>query len=690
MEKKTAFFLLILMSIFLISNVSAVEDSDLIAAESDIDTQIIEQNDDLQVDDDLLSDVNPDYREIQNQIDSADEGATINLTGGEYTCDYLININKTITIDGNGSTIKYDGDNEFITPFFYVNRTASNVVIKNIKFIGGTSVFSGAIHWDGNNGIISNCTFTDCSARDDDVGIGGAILIFGDNCTVTDSTFKGNNARLNGGAILCNGTGGFIRNCEFIGNSADGENNDDGYYGFGGALVLWGNNYTVINSTFRNNRCTNYGGAIACLKDNNKIVECKFYDNVVLNEVSDVYAPQGGGAIYSACDYLLVDNCTFIGNNASASNGGAISLSDNDTVKDSFFKGNHANLGNDLMYGSSIIHNYFVLDYGEKELDAIKIMGVTVDDLLRLNNTFEKTKIDSSISFSAGMIFTYGASGSIHVSVEGGKLEAKNIKVLNHPEAVISFSNDVLTVSNLAVGSYTLRVTTTPDEFHNPVNGDLSITVNKANAVIKASKVTVAYKKSSLWTMTIVDSRNNKPISNFKLTLKVYTGKKYKTVTVYTNAKGVASYQTKGLSAATHKIVVSAVDNSYNFNTFTSSIKVVKQTALKFKVKKKTIKTGASLSITVMNKKTKKALNGVKIKLLIYTGSKLTKTVVLKSMKKGKYKGVCGYGTNKLTVGTHKVKIVPYDIKYSGSASSKMKISKKAKKVPAWETKDSK
>jgi glutamyl-tRNA synthetase len=61
---------------------------------------------------------------------SFDEGATIELTGGEYTCDYLININKTITIDGNGSTIKYDGDNEFITPFFYVNRTASNVVIK--------------------------------------------------------------------------------------------------------------------------------------------------------------------------------------------------------------------------------------------------------------------------------------------------------------------------------------------------------------------------------------------------------------------------------------------------------------------------------------------------------------------------------------------------------------------------------
>ena len=171
-----------------------------------------------------------------------------------------------------------------------------------------------------------------------------------------------------------------------------------------------------------------------------------------------------------------------------------------------------------------------------------------------------------------------------------------------------------------------------------------------------------------------------------KVTLKVYTGKKYKKVTVKTNSKGVATYQTKKLSVGNHKIVVSATDSRYNFNTLQSSVKVVKQTALKITAKKKTVEEGASLSITVKNKKTKKPVNGVKIKLLISNG-KTYKTVTLKTKKVGKYKGVCGYRTNKLSVGTHKVKIMPANIKYSGFASSSMKITKTAKKAPAWETK---
>ena len=172
-----------------------------------------------------------------------------------------------------------------------------------------------------------------------------------------------------------------------------------------------------------------------------------------------------------------------------------------------------------------------------------------------------------------------------------------------------------------------------------------------------------------------------------KLTLKVYTGSRYKTAYATTNSKGVASYQTKGLSKGTHKIVVSAKPASYTFKTFTSSIKVVKQTPLKFKVVRATGKDGATLSITVKNKKTNKALNGIKVKLLIYTGKKY-KTVTLKTKKIGKYNGICGYGTNKLTVGTHKVKVMPVYIKYGGYAYSSMKITKTAKKYSPWETKE--
>lgn len=645
-----------------------------------------EENVAICVDDgDELGDVNPDYRYIQDEIDKAEDGDTINLVGN-YTCDYLITVDKSVTIEGtgDGAVIRYNGSNNYQTPFFHV--AASNVVLKNIKFVGGTFLWSGAIYWGGDNGTLSNCEFTDNIARGNNA-IGGALLIAGNNCNVSDCIFNNNHADLDGGAILCSGNGTLISNCIFSDNYAIGEKNDtdNSAHGYGGAVVLYGFDNIVENCNFTKNYCTNYGGAISSLVGNNTIINCRFYSNYVLNSADN---NQGGGAIFSACQALLIDNCTFIENEARKSKGGAVSLSPNDTVKNSYFKANYAlEEGNDIIYGFNITSNIFALDYGERELDAI-VAFISIDDL-KSNNIFNRTKINSTVTFSAGMIFEYASEGSIHVTVEGGTLEVENITVLNHPEAKISFSNNVLRVSNLAVGKYVLKVITTPDENHTSVEGNLSITVKKAAAVIKAQKITVALKKSTKWSITIVDSRTGKGIAKMKITLNVYTGSKYKTVSVTTNSKGVASYQTKGLTKGTHKIVASATHAGYTFKTLTSSIKVIKQTALTIKVKKKTRVDGASLSITVTNKKTKKPVNGVKLTLLIYTG-KTYKKITLKTMKKGKYSGVCGYATNKFSVGTHKVKITPTDIKYSGSATSSMKITKKAKKVPSWETKDTK
>ena len=298
------------------------------------------------------------------------------------------------------------------------------------------------------------------------------------------------------------------------------------------------------------------------------------------------------------------------------------------------------------------------------------------------------TNAKSKVSFSAGIVFEYGSSSSIHVIVEGGKVERKNIRIIGHPEANIQFKGNVITVSGLAVGNYNLQVISTPDSDHLASTGTVRVTVKKATATIKASKITVAYKKGAQWTIKFVDSKNANAIANMKVTLKVFTGKKYKTVNCVTNSRGEVSYQTKGLAKGNHKVVVTASDSRYNFNSYSSSIKVVKQTAVKFKVTKKTAKDGATLSITVMDKKTKKRLNGVKVKLLIKDGKK-TNVVILKSMKKGKFKGICGYATNKLSVGTHKVTIMTVDVKYGGFAKSTMKITKKAKKAPAWESKDS-
>ena len=325
-------------------------------------------------------------------------------------------------------------------------------------------------------------------------------------------------------------------------------------------------------------------------------------------------------------------------------------------------------------------------DYGTYSVFAsvskpyTNIDAVSVDDIvIKEDNSY------ATVSFSSGIVFEYGTSGSIYVTVKGGSVEIENIKVLNHPEARITLVKNVITVSNLNPGIYTLMVVSTPFGDFKAGNGTVNINVKKATAVIKAQKLTVALKKGTKWTITLVNAKTGKPISNMKLTLKVYTGKKYKTVHVTTNSNGVASYQTRGLSKGTHKVVVGAVDSRYNFNTLTSSIKVVKQKVLKFKVKKNIKNDGSSLSITAKYKN--KGINGVKLNVLVYNGKKLVKKVSLKTKTKGKYKGVCGWGTNKLTVGSHKIVIVPANIKYGGSKKLNMKIKKSAKKYPNWETK---
>ena len=713
MKKKIIILMLVLISICALSHVSAVDDADFIASENTdtLETQSIDEGDLVEsesidmlesqsideVGEDTLNQDNDEslisegeYRELQRMIDEAEEGAEIELSEN-YTCDYLITINKSISLVGTngGGVIKYNGSNDeqIASPFFHVNATG--VTLQNLKFIGGTFLYSGAIFWEKDDGSIINCEFRQNSAISSINGTGGALFMLGNNCNLTNCTFIKNTAEMFGGAVIWKGTGGIIRNCDFRENEAHGEGNNSG----GGALLLWeADDCLIIDCNFSDNHCINFGGAISILNCiNNRIINCNFNRNYVTEKENEQeYRFKGGGAINCGCLNLLVDGCSFINNSANTLPGGAISLSNNTTVKNSYFNGNIADINGDPEsalggthliggYGLeyTIINNTFVLEFQQVPCHAVNI-GIQDEEILKENNTFIKTLHNSTVDFIGGLVIEYGASGSIKVKVTGGTI--KTISVLNHPEAYIDCKNDVITVSNLVPGTYTLRVSTKPNEDYVTVNGDLSIKVNKAIAVIKAQKLTVAYKKSSYWSITIVDSRDNKPIANMKLKLKVYTGKTYKTVTLTTNSKGIAKYQTKGLTAATHKVIVSGTHVGYTLKSFTSSIKVIKQTPLTFKVKRKYTDKVSSLSITVKNKKTKKPLNKVKVKLLIYTKSKLTKTVILKSKTHQKHKGVVGYATNALTVGKHKVKIMPVDLKYDGSATSYLKITKKNKK----------
>ena len=565
------------------------------------------------------------FSDIQKKINIAKPGETVYLNGTYYGFGMPIIINKPIKLVGmgEGAELKANTNTNIKQTAIYINETASDVLIENLKISGGCDQWGGAINVWAKRTTIDNCLFKDNSA--------------------------------------------------------------DGMYGYGGAIFLWAENCLVNNCTFTNNHCTDYGGAIYANSLNNKISNCIFKYNYVSNElmeIDDQEGWRGGGAIYSDCQSLIIDNCTFVENHARESFGGALRIAAACRVQNSIFKDNVAKSAKAIYCSEAILDfrsNTFSLQYKE---DPNTLFGGITADELKNTNTFNKTRIDSSVKFSAGMIFDYGTSGSIYVTVDGGTIDNNNINVLGQSKAKIDFKNNVITVSNLPVGTYTLRVTTVPDDDHFSVSSDLRVTVKKSTAAIKASKITVAYKKGSQWTIKLADAKSNSPISNMKLTVKVYTGKKYKTVDVKTNSKGEASYQTRGLAKGSHKVVVSASDGRYNFNTLTSSIKVVKQTVLKFKLREKHDDNGGSLrSFVVTNKKTKKGVNGVKIKVYIYTGKKV-KTYTLKTKKikgkKGTYNGAFGFSTNQFSAGKHKVVLKPVSIKYDGSITTSINIKKKA------------
>lgn len=633
-----------------------------------------------------------------------------------------IYITHELNIDGGGHTIYANGK-----PNFYVLNTSNEVKISNLNFIniyspdylknaGSISdhYCAGSIYNDGNL-YLENCTFTNYYVT----GEGGVIYNSNDpsaSLYINNCTFINNSVFENGwgGGAIMSYNDLIIENCKFYNCSAK----------YGGAIQTHKKTY-IYNCYFENNTAISDGGAIY------KYIESVCY---IFNSTFKSNRAQRAGVAYN----VISKDCIFIDNHATTLKGhnlyeGLVMDYDSKDFTNENFYNTINSTGFSFMVSRLIYENGGLNENMDIKLTSnpsnqtligvyLKVVAVDEDGdnktfflntdengiatlnlssfkngVYNITISIENKKLDTSeamytviigksdskIRFGAGISFEYGGSGSIFIIVEGGIVERKNIKVLGHSEAKITYNNNKeIIISGLAVGKYTLEVITTPDNDHISTSGTVGITVKKATAVITASKVTVVYKKGSYWTIKLINSKTKKPISNMKVNLKIYTGKKYKNVEIKTNSKGEATYKTSKLSKGNHKIVVSATHSGYNFNTVTSSIKVIKPKALTYKVSKKILQDGSSINFRVFDKKTKKPLNSVKVKLLIYTGKKV-KTIVLKTKTYSKKKGFAGYFTNEISVGKHKVKIMPVGIKYSGTKSTTIKLKKSAKGFPA-------
>lgn len=74
------------------------------------------------------------------------------------------------------------------------------------------------------------------------------------------------------------------------------------------------------------------------------------------------------------------------------------------------------------------------------------------------------------------------------------------------------------------------------------------------------------FKRNSKLKITIKEKQTNKTVKNVKISFKIKEGKKYKTYTLKTNSKGVATFSTKKLSRGYHKFIITSKNSNYKIN----------------------------------------------------------------------------------------------------------------------------
>lgn len=94
----------------------------------------------------------------------------------------------------------------------------------------------------------------------------------------------------------------------------------------------------------------------------------------------------------------------------------------------------------------------------------------------------------------------------------------------------------------------------------------VTVKIAKAKTTVKAPKVTGKFKKSKYFKVTVKNQATKKLVSNLKVKIKVYSGKKYKTYTVKTNKKGMAKINTNKLKKGKHKVVISSGNSNYKIS----------------------------------------------------------------------------------------------------------------------------
>ena len=530
-----------------------------------------------------------------------------------------ISIDKDMTIKGNNHVIYSNSARTFVI------SENSKVTINDLKIVGlnQNKFYSGGAIFNMGSLTLNNCTIENSTVARTGGAIYNSNLLSIINCHFNYNTIKvvDDEDEAIGGAIYNTKTLVSIGNW-FTENSAQ----------FGGAIADMGTS-SILNTNFYMNIARASGGAIY----NNRDTKCYVNDSVfMLNKA------KFGGALYK-CDAV---SCVFLANTADYGNNMLWGSADNCT---------ESRIDNDYV-------NVTMLPEYNKKVTITQSGNYKNDKMISIKVV---DKNGDPVAYEEMDIFIF---------------KENNMDEIYLTDFEYTLSNGIATYRmNLNPGNYVVASRCADEDSNIAILTNVKI--SKKSVTLKPTKLTTTYQSGKSFAVKVVDN-NNKPVSGVTVKLKVYTGKKYKTVTLTTNSKGIAYYGTSSLAVGSHKVVIS-VGTGFSAKSVSSSIKINPK-KLKIITHTSASKDSSLLVCGIYDNGAKMFLNKVNVQVKVFTGKK-AKTFNLVSGPEHKLvnsNGICGIQTNKFSAGTHKVKIIVKGPKYTGSATTKLVIKKSAKKYP--------
>ena len=527
---------------------------------------------------DVAGDANTTYPAeqdvVQSNVSSFDDlSAKINETPENgilvLDCDYEyrngsnkgIMISKSITIDGAGHTL----DGKKASRMF--NVTADNVTLKNINFVNGNaygryfsnSAGGGAIYWNGANGAVENCNFTNNfgSGIEDDPFDKEEVWIDENGIEFHTYRIRPMGAKVNeGGAIVWNATNGTVFRCIF-------KNNGVGYPNYGGAICWRGSLGKVLESEFYENDAW-AGAAICWIGENGTILYSKFVNSGSIFGRDIMWFGENGLIKYS---FLL------------SSEGCPLYPYSGNVVADYNFWGDI--LPDTKIDKISNLHNWIVLNASYTQ-DFVKKGDIIVvkSNVLLLGNDGSLSEF-TELDIPGNVTVTADRDGFVQLSFSKGKLEVKIVpktkivskNLVKYYKQSKQFKVRVYGADgkpavgkfvNFTIGKNTYKVRTDKSGY---ATLKINMKPGKYTVITKFEDVKVK-NKITVKTTLITKNKSKKVKKSAKFKIKVLNSKgkayknqlvkvkfKGKTYKLKTNKKGIAIFKIpKNLKVGKYKI----------------------------------------------------------------------------------------------------------------------------------------